>query len=103
MLTTLPRMKLEPSAQVEIGDIILSLHQSLLERGVERLMTDVQLAFLLRILLNKVVAKHLEYHLNTHTFHDNQQSDYHTGHPTEIALLNVHHDNECIAALVLSD
>ena len=55
----------------------------------------------------KVVAKHLECHVNTHRLHDNYQSTCCIGHTTEMALLKLYCDitkvidNRCMAALVL--
>jgi len=66
------------------------------------------LSFLSKI-LEKLVAKRLETHLSSHRLHYNLQSAYRTGHSTETALLNVHHDiaealdRKCMAALVLLD
>ncbi|KAK2141457.1 hypothetical protein LSH36_1095g00036 [Paralvinella palmiformis] len=60
-------------------------------------------------ILETVVAKRLEQHLNTHHLHDNVQSAYHFCHSTETALLRVHHDitmaldNKYTTVLVLLD
>jgi len=60
-------------------------------------------------ILERVVAKRLEQHLNAHHLHDNLQSAYRSCHSTETALLRVHQDitmaldNKCMAVLVLLD
>lgn len=66
------------------------------------------LPFLSKI-LEKVVARRLEYHLAAQSLHDPLQSAYRKCHSTETALLRVHHDitqaldNKSMAALVLLD
>ena len=59
-------------------------------------------------ILEKVVAKRIEIHLNTHHLDDPLQSAYRQGHSAETALLRVHHDiaealdRKRMAALVMS-
>lgn len=66
------------------------------------------LPFLSKI-LEKIVSKRLELHLQANSLHDNLQSAYRTGHSTETALLRVHNDivaaldNKCRAVLVMLD
>lgn len=66
------------------------------------------LPFLSKI-LEKIVSKRLELHLQANSLHDNLQSAYRTGHSTETALLRVHNDivaaldQKCRAVLVMLD
>ena len=60
-------------------------------------------------IVEKVVAKRIEHHLDSNFLHDNLQSAYRSCHSTETALLRVHHDiatasdNNCCAVLVMLD
>ena len=60
-------------------------------------------------IVEKVVAKRIEHHLNSNFLHGNLQSAYRSCHSTETALLRVHHDiatalgNNCGAVLVMLD
>ena len=65
------------------------------------------LPFLSKV-LEKVVAKQLEDHLNTNSLHDDLQSAYRARHSTETALLRVHQDiaaaldnNSCVVLIML--
>ena len=60
-------------------------------------------------IVEKVVAKRNEHHLDNNFLHDNLQSAYRSCHSTETTLLRVHHDiatsldNNCCAVLVMLD
>ena len=59
-------------------------------------------------ILEKVVARQLERHLDTNKLHDDRQSAYRSRHSTETALLRVHQDiataldnNSCVVLIML--
>ena len=59
-------------------------------------------------ILEKVVARQLERHLDTNKLHDDRQSAYRSLHSTETALLRVHQDiataldnNSCVVLIML--
>jgi exonuclease III len=66
------------------------------------------LSFLSKV-LERVVAKRLEQHIDNHELHDALQSAYRVCHSTETAMLRVHHDivsaldQKCSSVLILLD